>query len=46
MIMLDSFSSYRIVIFLPSKSADIILKVFKSYQTEAKCQTGKKMKQV
>jgi len=46
MIMLDGFSSYRTVAFLSSKSADIILKVFKSYQTEAERQTDKKMKQV
>jgi len=46
MIMLDGFSSYRTVTFLSSKSADTTLKVFKLYQTEAECQTGKKMKQV
>jgi len=44
--MLDGFSSYRTVTFLSSKSADTTLKVFKLYQTEAECQTGKKMKQV
>jgi len=46
MIMLDGFSSYRTVAFLSSKLADITLKVFKSYQTEAEHQTGKKIKQV
>ena len=46
MMMMDSFSSYRTVAFLSSKSADITLKVFKSYQTEAEHQTGKKMRQV
>jgi len=46
MIMLDGFSFYRTVTFLSSKSADTTLKVFKLYQTEVECQTGKKMKQV
>ena len=35
MMMMDGFSSYRTVTFLPAKSADIMLKVLKLYQTEA-----------
>ena len=45
-LMMDSFSSFRTVAFLSSKSADVTLKVFKTYQIEAKCQTGKKIKRV
>ena len=46
MMMMDGFSSYRTVTFLPAKSADITLKVLKSYQTEAERQTGKRMRQL
>jgi len=46
MLMMDGFSLFRTVAFLFSKSADVILKVFKTYQIEAECQTGKKIKRV
>jgi len=46
MMMMDGFLSYRTVAFLPAKSADITLKVLKSYQTEAECQTGKRIRQL
>ena len=46
MMMIDGFSSYRTITFLPAKSADITLKVFKSYQTEAEHQTGKRIRQL
>ena len=45
-IMMDGFSSYKTVTFLPAKSADITLKVLKSYQTEAERQTSKRMRQL
>jgi len=44
MIIINSFSSYRIVTFLKSKLAEIILKVFKGFYTEAEQQTGKRLK--
>jgi len=46
MMMMDGFSSYRTVAFLPAKSANITLKVLKSYQTEAEHQSGKKIRQL
>jgi len=46
MIIMDGFSSYQTVTFLKSKSAEVILNVFKSFHTEAECQTGKRLKQV
>jgi len=44
--MIDGFSLFRTVAFLSSKSVDVTLKVFKTYQIEAECQTGKKIKRV
>jgi len=46
MLMMNSFSLFRTVAFLFSKSADVTLKVFKTYQIEAECQTGKKIERV
>ena len=46
MLMIDSFSLFRTVTFLFSKSADVTLKIFKTYQIETKPQTGKKIKRV
>jgi len=46
MIIIDRFSSYWTVTFLKSKSAEIILKVFKGFHIEAECQTRKRLKQV
>jgi len=46
MIIIDRFSLYWTVTFLKSKSAEIILKVFKGFYIEAECQTGKRLKQV
>jgi len=46
MIIMDRFSSYQTVAFLKSKSAEIMLKVFKGFHVEAECQTGKRLKQV
>ena len=44
MIIIDGFSSYRTVAFLKSKSAEIILKVFKSFHVKMEHQTGKRLK--
>jgi len=38
-LLMDRHLSYKTVAFLKSKSADIILNVFKIYHNEAKCQT-------
>jgi len=46
MVIMDGFSSYRTVVFLKSKSADITLNVFKTFQAEAEQQTGKKLKSI
>ena len=46
MLMMDGFLSFRTVAFLSSKSANVILKVFKAYQMKSKCQTGKKIKKI
>jgi len=46
MVIMDGFSWYRTVAFLKSKSADVILNVFKTFQAEAERQTGKKLKSV
>jgi len=46
MLIMNGFSSFRTVAFLSPKSADVILKVFKTYRIEAKCQTSKKIKRV
>jgi len=46
MVIMDRFSSYRTVMFLKSKSAEVTLKVFKSFHTEAERQTRKRLKQV
>ena len=43
---MDGFSSYWTVTFLKTKSAEITLKIFKSFHAEAKCQTRKRLKQV
>jgi len=44
MIIMDSFSLYQTVAFLRSKLAETTLKIFKAFQAEAECQTGKKLK--
>jgi len=46
MMMMDDFSSYRTVTFLLAKSANITLKVLKSYQIEAEHQTDKTIRQL
>jgi len=46
MIMIDGFLLYKTVVFLSAKSANITLKVLKSYQTEAEQQTGKRIRQL
>jgi len=46
MLFMDGFSSYRTMAFLRTKSADVTLKVFSTYQTEAEHQTGKKLRRV
>ena len=46
MIIMDGFSSYRTVMFLKTKSAVIILKIFKGFHAEVEHQTGKRLKQV
>ena len=46
MLMVDGFSSYRTVAFTNSKSADVILNIFKAYQVEAERQTGKRIKHI
>jgi len=43
-IIMDSFSSYRTVVFLKTKSAEITLKIFKGFHAETECQTGKRLK--
>jgi len=44
MLIMDRFSSYRTVVFLRTKSADIMLNILKTYYIEAKQQTSKKLK--
>jgi len=44
MIIMDSFSSYRTVTFLKTKSAEITLKIFKGFYAEVEYQTGKRLK--
>jgi len=44
--IINGFSSYKTVFFLNSKSADITLKLFKTYQIETEQQTRKVLKQV
>jgi len=46
MIIMDGFSSYRMVMFLKTKSAEITLKIFKGFHAEAEHQTGKRLKRV
>lgn len=46
MLVVDGASSYRKVYFIPSKSADVTLQVFKDYHKESERQTGKKLKHV
>jgi len=46
MVIIDGFSLYWTVTFLKSKSVEVTLNIFKSFHTEAKCQTGKRLKQV
>jgi len=46
MIIIDRFSSYQTVTFLKSKLAEVTLNIFKSFYTEAECQTRKRLKQV
>jgi len=46
MIIMDGFLSYQTVVFLKTKSAEITLKIFKSFHAEAEHQTGKRLKQV
>jgi len=43
-IIMDGFSSYRTVVFLKSKLAEITLKVFKGFHTKAEWQTRKRLK--
>ena len=46
MLMMDGYSSYKIVAFLSTKSVNATLRVFKAYYTQAECQTGHKLKRV
>jgi len=46
MTITDGYLSYRTVAFLSTKSAEVTLKVFKTYLIEAKQQTSRKLKQV
>lgn len=46
MLLVDGATSYRKVYFLPSKSSDATLGVFKDYHKESERQTGKKLKRV
>jgi len=46
MIIMDGFSSYQMVVFLKTKSAEITLKIFKDFHAKAEHQTGKRLKRV
>jgi len=46
MIIMDGFSSYWMVVFLKTKSAEITLKIIKGFHAEAEYQTGKRLKRV
>ena len=46
MLLMDGHLSYHTVAFLKTKSADVILNVFKTYHNEAERQTSKKLKRV
>jgi len=46
MVIMNGFSSFRMVAFLRNKSANATLKVFKDYHAEAEQQTGKKLKSI
>jgi len=46
MLLINSFSYYKIVVFLSSKLTDTILKVFKTYLVVVKQQTEKKLRRI
>jgi len=46
MMLIDGYLSYKMVTFLKSKSADVILNVFETYHNEAERQTGRNLRQV
>jgi hypothetical protein len=46
MLCMDGASSYRKVYFIPSKTAEITLRIFKEFHVESERQTGRKLKRV